>query len=203
MKKTIKFCSLCTLIVFTFGFLKLFSNKLQLSNDLIRLHIVANSDSKADQEIKLQVRDAITGILDPEMQTFSSKKQAYEYIMENLNEIESIANQKLNELGVCEKAVVTLKQEEFPARDYETFSLPSGVYDSIRIEIGEASGENWWCVVFPTLCIPAAVPELQNQAVSSGFDSGLVKTLTKEPGYEIRFAILDFIGKVENFFFKG
>ena len=180
----------------------LLKDKVHLRNDLIRLHVVANSDSEEDQAIKLQVRDSVVDYLYPAMQSLNNKEEAYRYIRDNLAQIEKTVNSKLDDLGVSDRAVVTLDQEQFSVRHYDTFSLPSGVYDALRVEIGDASGQNWWCVVFPSLCIPAAAPEFEDTAVSSGFDNGLVKTITRQNGYEIRFFLLDLIGKVENFFFK-
>lgn len=180
----------------------LVADKMQLRNDLIRLHVVANSDSEADQAIKLQVRDAVTAQLEPIMSELNSKEQAYTYIESNLKLIEERANQKLAELGVEQSVSVSLTQEEFDIRHYDTFSLPSGVYDALRVEIGEASGQNWWCVVFPTLCIPAASSDFQDTAVSSGFDDTLTNTLSRDSRYEIRFFLLDFLGRIENLFFK-
>lgn len=203
MKMITKCGLICSILLVLCICAVLLGDKMHLSNDLIRLHVVANSDSVEDQTVKLQVRDAIIDSLDPVMQTINNKDEAYKYIMDNLEQIEKTANLKLVDLGVSDKAVVTLDKEQFSVRHYDTFSLPSGVYDSLRVEIGAASGQNWWCVVFPTLCMPAATSEFEDTAVASGFDSGLVKTVTRQNGYEIRFFLLDFIGQVENFFFRG
>lgn len=200
MKLIVKLCWLTGCLLFLSLFVGLVADKQQLQKDLIRLHVVANSDSDKDQAIKLQVRDAITATLEPAMENIESKEQAYQYIVENLTKIEETANKKLEELGVSDRASVSLQQEEFDVRHYDTFSLPAGIYDSLRVEIGSGSGKNWWCVVFPTLCLPAASSEFQTAAVASGFDEDISKTLVREDGYVLRFYLLDFLGRLENFF---
>lgn len=199
MKSIVKFGWVLVGLLFLSLCSGLVADKMQLQKDLIRLHVVANSDSDEDQAIKLQVRDTVTAALEPVMENMESKEQAYQYICENLAIIEEAANKKLQELGVLDRATVTLKREKFDVRHYDTFSLPAGIYDSLRVEIGEGSGRNWWCVVFPSLCLPAA-SEFQDTAVSSGFDADLSKTLVRDNGYVLRFYLLDLLGRLENFF---
>lgn len=178
----------------------LISDKAQLKNELIRVHIVANSDSAEDQVVKLQVRDAIVSYLQPVLETITNKDEAYHYIQENLQRLEETANQILEDFGENITATVRLTQEEFGIREYDTFTLPSGVYDAIRVEIGAAEGQNWWCVAFPSFCLPATTDAFANTAVSAGFSDTLVKTVSEEGGYEIRFFFLDLLGRMENFF---
>lgn len=203
MKKLMKWAIIPVLLLTILEFTELASDKMCLHDDLIRLHVVANSDSAEDQALKLQVRDAIVNRLEPAMQIAADKDQAHAYILQNLKELETAANQVLQEQGSYDRATVTLTQEEFSVRHYDTFSLPSGIYNSLRVEIGEGSGQNWWCVVFPSLCLPATVNEFQDTAVSSGFQEDLSKTLARDSGYEIRFFLLDCLGWLENFFHKG
>ena len=93
--------------------------------------------------------------------------------------------------------------EEFATRYYDTFTLPAGIYEALRITIGEGEGQNWWCVVFPTLCVGATVEEFEETAHCAGFSDGLTGALTGEDGYEVRFFFLDALGKLENFLHKG
>ncbi len=172
-----------------------------LQEDLIRLHVVANSNSEEDQEIKLMVRDAITEYLKPIMEKVPNKEQALQFMRENLGAIEEIANDVLARIGANESAVVSLEPEAFGTREYDTFTLPAGVYDALRIEIGEGDGKNWWCVVFPTLCIPATSGGFQDMAVSTGFSETLTDTLANKDGYQLRFFLLDCIGRIENILF--
>ena len=100
-------------------------------------------------------------------------------------------------LLIKEKAKVTLSTEYYDTRLYDTFKLPAGVYDSLKITIGEHKGKNWWCVVFPSLCLPATTDSFESVAVSAGFDSRLANTLSENRKFEIRFFLLDFLGRIE------
>ncbi len=203
MKKLMKVICVVFAIVGVFHFGELISDRISLNQDLIRLHVVANSNTQRDQETKLRVKDGIVAYLEPIMQTFSSKEEAQKYLQEHLSKIEAVANDILVECGEEATALVTLAKEEFDTRYYDTFTLPAGVYDSLRIQLGDAKGKNWWCVVFPTLCLPASASEFQDTAVSVGFDDKLASTLTEDSGYEIRFFLLDCMGRLENIFHKG
>ena len=199
MKKLIKITICLLLIHSTVVIADLWQDKKSLQENLIRLHVVANSDSQEDQAVKLQVKDAIVNYLQPITQQFTDKEQAMQYIRENLSDLQELANNVLSSLGEKVRAVVTLDRDAFDTRVYDTFSLPAGVYDSLRVEIGEAEGKNWWCVVFPSLCLPATSAEFQDTAVSSGFSQPLTDSLSG--GCNLRFFLLDCIGKLEKLFY--
>ena len=173
----------------------LLADKQALREDILRLHVVAASDSEEDQAVKLQVRDAILGSLQEGLSDLTDVEKAKEYVLEMLPKLEEAANQVLSEAGFDEKATVTLTQEEFPVREYDSCTLPSGVYNALRVVIGEGEGHNWWCVVFPQLCISATAEEF---AEVSNFSDTMNDTLTGQ--YEIRFWLLDKLGQIENFF---
>ena len=200
MRKIIKLVFACIWILAVVSFLDLWQDKQYLQENLIRLHVVANSDEAEDQMVKLQVRDAIIEYLRPLTERFDEKEQAMQYIGENLFDLQEVSNTALKNLGISDHAVVTLQKEKFNKREYDTFSLPSGIYDSLRIEIGEGKGKNWWCVVFPSLCLPATSAEFYDMAVSSGFDTTLSDTLSHSDRFAFRFFILDCLGKLENLF---
>ena len=161
--------------------------------------MVANSDSQEDQNLKLQVRDAIVEQLNGVMEELDSAQEAKEFLAEHLGELEDTANRVLQQAGSHLKAQVSLALEEFPTRVYDTFQLPAGLYEALRVTIGEGAGHNWWCVVFPTLCVPASSEGFQETAEASGLSSQLAGTLTREEGeYEIRFQFLDWLGQVKN-----
>ncbi len=167
-----------------------------LHDEIIRLHVVANSDTQEDQELKLQVRDAVVAYLGDALEKVSTKADAREFLEEHLDDIADIANRAIALAGFSDKVKVTLIEEEFDTREYDSFSLPAGVYDSLRIVIGEGSGKNWWCVVFPSFCLPKE--SFEAEAAGSGFSDGLTGTLQKEQGYEVRFWVLDCIGRIKN-----
>ena len=170
----------------------------QLKTELIRFHVVANSDASRDQTVKLQVRDAVLESIRDDLQEIRDVTTAKAYLQENLAQIRCVANETLEKAGVSEKAVVSLCREEFNTRVYDTFSLPSGVYESLRIVIGEGQGHNWWCVSFPNLCLPATSESFEEVAVGAGFSEKLVQTLSSREDYEVRFFLLDALGRLEN-----
>ena len=179
----------------------LLADKEKLHDELIRLHVVAASDSVEDQAIKLQVRDAVIGSLQQAMADATDIAQAKEYIQDHFPQIEAAANAVLKELGSEDLATVSFMEEAFPVREYDTFTLPSGVYESLRITIGEGQGKNWWCVVFPSLCFQSSSSEVEDVTAGAGFSDGLSNAVTRQEGYQIRFFFLDMLGRLENFFF--
>ena len=174
-----------------------------LNNEILRLHVVANSDTERDQAVKLKVRDAVIAELEQTIAQAADKEAAETLVLDKLPELEQAANEVLAAEGFSERATVTLTAEEFPTRYYDTFALPAGVYDSLRISIGSGQGHNWWCVVFPSLCVPAAVEGVEDTAASAGFSDSLSGAITGEQGYEVRFFVLDCLGRLQNFFHLG
>ncbi len=202
MRKLFKFVSTLLLLSAAFWLGTVVQDKRTLSEDIIRLHVVADSDSVQDQEIKIQVRDAITEKLESAMQEFPDKETAKEYLRQQLSELERIANETLRSVGSACRAVVTLTREAFATREYDTFILPAGVYDSLRVTIGSGEGRNWWCVVFPRLCVSATSEDFEDTAAGAGFSDTLSGSLTGEPKYQVRFFVLDCLGRVENWFHR-
>lgn len=203
MWKLIKFVALVLSAAFVLEFLGLYRDKQTLEDSLIRLHVVASSDSQEDQAVKLQVRDAVVSCVEAALSKVKTIDEAKAWLQENLPEIQQAANQVLKKLGLDYEASVTLAPEPFPKRDYDTFSLPSGVYESLRVTLGEGQGQNWWCVVFPQLCLPAAGEDTDSVAAGAGFSEALTGAVTGKEGYHLRFYFLDVLGKLENFFFRS
>ena len=203
MGKKAKCIGICLLLAVTVWTGNLLQDRQYLDRELIRLHVVAASDSDTDQSVKLLVRDAIVASLSEGMAGIGDVEAAKNYIRENLPKIEAVANRTLNACGVDSRAVATLGEEAFDTRRYDTFSLPAGVYESLRVVIGEGQGKNWWCVAFPSLCLAATSEAFESTAQTSGMDDGLSRTLSGEPEYQLRFYLLDVLGRVENFCFSG
>ena len=122
------------------------------------------------------------------------------FLQQHIQDLTDTANQVLMTAGSDDRAEITLTQEAFPTRQYDTFSLPAGVYESLRIRIGEAEGKNWWCVVFPSLCFQAVGEDFTDTAVGAGFDEPLTGALSGEESYQVRFFFLDCLGWLQNFF---
>lgn len=202
MKKFFRRIVICGMLAVICWSIFVFSDRKKLSNGLIRFHVVAHSDSEEDQAIKMTVRDVVLGNIYGDLQKISDIQEAKKYLQENLPKIKRLVDQTLDELGFSGNSRVSLEQEQFDTRHYDTFSLPAGVYDSLRIVIGDGLGKNWWCVSFPSLCIPATTSGFADAAVSAGFSDPLVQTLSGNDSYEIRFFFLDQLGKLENILFQ-
>lgn len=201
MGKKAKCLGICLLLAASVWIWGLLRDRQYLNQELIRLHVVANSDSEQDQNIKLRVRDAIVDSLSQGMADIVDVQAAKKYLRENLSKIESVANTALEAAGVDSRAAVTLCKETFDIRNYDTFSLPAGIYESLRVVIGEGQGKNWWCVAFPSLCMGATSEEFEEAAQTAGMDDTLSETLTG--GLHLRFYLLDALGRVEKMCFHG
>ena len=199
MKKAILFVCLSLFLSGLCFAVECSAEKMQLRENIIRLHVVANSDSAADQTQKLRVRDAVNDYLKQILADTSTARQAEEIISANLSHLQMVAEEQLRKENSPYNVNVHLREECFDIRHYETFSLPSGVYTSLRIEIGEAKGKNWWCVAFPSLCMAASIENFSEVAVDAGFSDELTQSISRNDQIEIRFFFLDFLGNLENF----
>lgn len=148
----------------------------QLPRDVVRLHVVANSNGAEDQAVKLLVRDAVLEEAARWYQGVGSMEEASSRLCTHLQSIAGAARQVLGEQGVGYSATAQMTEMYFPTRDYGDFRLPAGRYRTLRVTLGEGAGKNWWCVVFPSLCLPAAtqeealltLPEGERQVVEGG-----------------------------------
>ena len=129
----------------------------EIPKEFVRFHIIANSDSQADQNIKWNVREAIFNSLD--LSEITSKESALEYFRSHCDEIETIANKTLQENNAPYTAQVSVEKREFPLREYSDFVLPKGVYDSVCISLGSGEGQNFFCVMYPSLCMIEGVTQ--------------------------------------------
>ena len=200
LRKRIGICFLLAAIVWSLGILH---DRKMLNDNLIRLHVVANSDMLQDQNIKLQVKDAVVESLKEDLAGISDISEARQYLSENLPRIQQTVNTVLEKSGIENRSTVTLCRERFDTRYYDTFALPAGVYESLRIVIGNGDGHNWWCVAFPSLCLPSSRTEFEDAAVEAGFSETLSSTLAEDGDFEVRFFLLDQIGRLENIFCGG
>lgn len=199
MKKMVKCVFACALLAAFVWCGTVIADRQRLNEELIRLHVVANSDRVEDQELKLLVRDSIITSLRQALADVRDTEQAKEYLQENLPKLQELANKTLDAAGSAQQAVVTLCREGFPTRQYNTFSLPAGIYEALRVTIGDGAGKNWWCVVFPSLCVPQTSQGFSDTAAGAGFPDALSGALTGEEPYQIRFYLLDKLGELEKF----
>lgn len=200
MKKIVKRIRICFLLAALCWSVVLIGDRKTLNEGLIRFHVVAHSDSEKDQMIKLHIRDVVLQSIQEDLQKVANIDAAREYLQENLPKLQFLVDQTLQELNFSGGSAVTFCKEPFDIRHYDTFSLPAGVYDSLRIVIGDGLGKNWWCVSFPTLCIPATASGFADVAAGAGFSESLTRTLSGAGGYEIRFFFLNQLGQLEKIF---
>lgn len=165
----------------------------ELASQVVRLHIIAQSDSEQDQKIKLDVRDAVLDILTPALAETQDMDEAQEIISDRLPELEAAAEAALLAGGTPASAQAVLSVENYPLRVYDGFSLPAGDYVSLRIVLGEGEGHNWWCVVFPPLCMAAAEDE---DAFSRLSDEAARLIVPDEDGYILKFRIIELYEKI-------
>lgn len=123
-----------------------------LSDSVFRLHVIANSDTQEDQNLKYQVRDSLLSYMNQIAQGVTSKEEVIALVQTHQEEFEQIALQTIQEHGYDYSVSIHIGNFDFPTKDYGDISLPAGTYDALRVEIGEAQGHNWWCVMFPPLC---------------------------------------------------
>ncbi len=166
-------------------------NDMKIYDDIVRLHIIAASDSEEDQRLKEGVRDAVLPLLADASNQAKNAKEAELFLSATLDAVRETAENYLLSNG-CEYPVsVTVSREVYPERTFKNITLPAGEYISLRIMIGEAVGRNWWGVLFPQLCTGAASAE--KELKKTGFTSDQIKILTESesPKYKIKFKILE------------
>lgn len=197
MKKRIKlsliFGLLCAMLLSLTGFNAVCDD---LRENVLRLHIIANSDSSADQELKLKIRDEILAQTGGAFADAKSLEAAEYETEKRLNEFRDIANKVIKENGFDYEAEVSLGDCFFETRDYETFSLPAGTYRSLIVKLGKAEGKNWWCVIFPSVCIPAATDGNLRESVRE--ESADVAE--QRDRYIIKFKAVEIYEKIKNLF---
>ncbi|MBQ8523634.1 MAG: stage II sporulation protein R [Clostridia bacterium] len=163
----------------------------------IRLHVLAKSDSEEDQAMKLKVRDSVLSLLEGRLVGVNDTQTASQVIEEMNADIKKCAEEVLNENGCAEKVTVDFGIEKYPIRYYEGFTLPSGTYRSLRIIIGEGEGQNWWCILFPSVCISDAL-FAEKEYTEAGFTPEQYRIIDNgsPKRYKIRFKILELLAGI-------
>ena len=167
----------------------------EVYDTVVRLHVLANSDSEEDQALKLKVRDAVLEAASPLIEGCTTQAQAIEVLNQHLSDLEAAARGVIEAEGRQDAVTVLLGEEDYPTRTYESCAFPAGRYVSLRVCIGEAAGQNWWCCLFPPLCLSAATAKEDNE--DAFLQVGLTKeqygiiTETGKTKYKVRFKILE------------
>lgn len=209
MKKMLIFASLVLVLVSASAFIPSCA-EMAIYDDVIRLHVLANSDSEYDQSLKLYVRDAVLLYTDELIGGAADKEEAERILEASTESISEAARLAVSEYGGEYDVNVTLSVEEYPRRVYGAVTLPAGSYTSLRVMIGAAEGENWWCVLFPQLCTSLAVDigEVSNESededeaadeddyVAAGFTPPEYRIITKSDEsvtYSVKFRLIEII----------
>ena len=162
-----------------------------LADRVVRLHVLANSDSEEDQALKLQVRDQVLSQAEQLLTGTADRAEAEIRLRESLPELEAIAEETVRANGYDYAVTAELEDTAFPTKEYDGFSLPAGEYLALRILIGEGAGQNWWCVVFPPLCT-AASADVPETALAAGLTEDQVSLMTEEDGgYQLKFKAVE------------
>ena len=162
----------------------------RLSDGLVRLHVLAVSDEEEEQAVKLLVRDAVLTYLRPKLESISEPAEARELLARELPGIAAAAETAAGGRRVR----VTLGRESYPLRDYGRIRLPAGSYESLRVVLGEGEGHNWWCVVFPPLCLEA----VEETALRESLSPEDYAAVSGQRGYALRFWLVDLWGELKN-----
>lgn len=163
----------------------------QLADRVVRLHVLANSDSKSDQALKLKVRDVILKRAEEILKSSHNRKDAERKLRAALPELQRAAQKKIASEGYSYAVHTELRDTSFPTRKYENFTLPAGNYLALRVLIGSGQGHNWWCVVFPPLCTQTTT-DLSQTAMAAGLSEDDVKLMTEENGrYVLKFKSIE------------
>lgn len=169
-----------------------------ISNSVFRLHVLANSDSKEDQDLKYKVRDSLLNYMNSICNNCSNKEEAINLVEQNQNNFKQIALDTIHNEGYNYDVNINIGNFEFPTKTYGDISLPAGSYDALRVEIGKAEGQNWWCVMFPPLCfvdvssgiVPEESKEVLNENLTDEEFSIVSDTSNKE--LQFKFKLLEF-----------
>jgi len=170
----------------------------ELLNDVLRLHVIANSNSDEDQNIKYIVRDRVLEYMNSLIIENSTKENAISILNEHLDDFENIAIQTLNENGFFYSVKIEIGNFKFPTKSYGNVSFPAGYYDSLRITLGEGNGENWWCVMFPPLCFVSidngTLPKESQETLQNNLSEESYKLITDDTtNTKIKFKIVELI----------
>lgn len=161
-----------------------------ISNSVFRLHVIANSDSKEDQDLKYKVRDNLLDYMNNLCNNCSSKEEAINIVSAHQEEFKHVALETIKNEGYSYNVNIEIGNFEFPTKQYGDISLPAGFYDALRVEIGEANGKNWWCVMFPSLCFvdvsSGIVPEESKEELQNVLSDEEYSIISDNSSYEIK-----------------
>lgn len=163
-----------------------------ISSSLVRLHVLAHSDSAEEQALKLRVRDAVLEYLSPRLEDAESVHDARQILEREMQGIAHAASAAAEGRAVS----LSLGDENYPTKAYEGFRLPAGRYESLRVVLGEGEGENWWCIVYPPVCLSA----VQSEPVAAVMNKEDYALVSSQEGWELRFKTVELWGELSALF---
>lgn len=174
-----------------------------IADSVFRLHVIANSDSAEDQALKYKVRDSLLNYMNSLVTSTTSKDEAMEIVTNNIDNFKNIAEATIKENGYNYSVNITVGKHSFPTKYYGDVSLPAGIYDALRVEIGSASGQNWWCVMFPPLCFvdisSGIVPEESKESLKNNLNDEEYDLITvnDSSSMNFKFKIVELIENIK------
>jgi stage II sporulation protein R len=173
----------------------------ELADRVIRIHVIANSDSPEDQRLKLAVRDAVLELVAEAGEGIETPEEMLFALTPRLAELEVLGETVLRNQGFTDDVTATLTECWFPTKDYGAFSFPAGEYTALRLVIGNGEGENWWCVAFPPLCVGAAAESIEEAVAVGHFTQEQGRLLTAQTGeYVLKFRSMELLGVIKGLF---
>lgn len=193
--KKILILSICVCLLFLTLSVMPVHGEAEIYDGVLRLHVLANSDSEEDQALKLLVRDRVIELTRVLTRDCESIEDTRAVVTDSLSLIANVAGQTVAENGYAYDVEVSIGREEYPRKTYASLCFPSGEYLSLQVRIGDAAGQNWWCVLFPPLCLDAASESNEDAFISVGFTPEQYKVITEteSPKYKARFKLLEVI----------
>ena len=205
MKKNLKMVIILTFLLFLYSSICAISYAQNISTDIansvFRLHVIANSDSEEDQNLKYKGRDNLLNYMNSICKDCKSKQEAISIVEKNKDTFEQIAFDTIKEEGYSYSVKINIGNFEFPTKNYGDISLPAGYYDALRVEIGEAKGQNWWCVMFPPLCFvdisSGVVPDDSKELMENSLSEEEFALVSEQSDNEIqfKFKLLEFFNE--------
>lgn len=199
MKLFVKSACIAFVLVVIYSLIPFQAQCDNISRDVFRLHILANSDSDHDQSVKLKVRDRVLEYSKGLFESAKSKQEAESLVSSNLDNITRVAQNELKDLGCDQTVKAEIKKMYFTTRYYDSYTLPSGMYDALRITIGSGKGHNWWCVMYPTICVSAAAE--QDEKAKQALDDDEYEIIKNEK-YSYKFKVVELFEMMKTIFEK-
>lgn len=169
----------------------------EIAEKILRFHVIANSDSREDQELKLKVRDAVGLYMKDQMKEVTNRKEAEETANANLKKIEKVAEDVIAKEGRSYTVNAFIGPVDFPVKTYGAYSFPAGTYEAVEVVIGEGAGKNWWCVMYPNMCFQGSMYEVIDEKAETSLQEVLTQeeydSIIEDSDYKIQFKYLSFL----------